>query len=134
MGIDENVNGLMRPNKELNGPDLVERSAIAENEVDGALNEAVVEVVKALVVVEGVLAAVEAAVVKSGFRPRYPQRRRLPARRPHHVRRRVLHHQYVQKKNIVALFCSMYMIHITSRDDKIIIVLQIIWNQVMKIN
>lgn len=41
-------------------------------------------------IVEGVLAAVEAAVVEGGLRPRYPQRHRLPARHPHHVRRRVL--------------------------------------------
>lgn len=70
--------------------DLIEWCAVAKDEVDGALDEAIVEVVKALVIVEGVLAAVEAAIVEGGLRPRYPQCHRLPARHPHHVRRRVL--------------------------------------------
>lgn len=49
--------------------DLVKGSAGAEDEIDGALNEAVVEIVKTLVIVQCVLIPVEAAIVKCCFRP-----------------------------------------------------------------
>ena len=43
---------------------LVERQAIAEDEIDGALDVAILEVVATLMVVESILAAHEAAVVE----------------------------------------------------------------------
>lgn len=69
---------------------LVERSAVAEDEVDGALDEAVVEVVKALVVVECVLSTDEATVVEGGFCAGDSQRHRLASNGSHFMWSRVL--------------------------------------------
>jgi hypothetical protein len=53
---------------------LVERQAVAEDEVDGALDVAVFEVVAARMVVQSVLAAHEAAAVERRCVPCDPQR------------------------------------------------------------
>ena len=49
--------------------DLIEGPAIAKNEVNGALDEAIVEIVKALVVIKSILRAIETAVVECSLCP-----------------------------------------------------------------
>ena len=68
----------------------VEGPAEAEDEVDAATDEAVLEVMEALVVVQRVLPAVDGAVVHRHLAPAHPQRHRLPSMRSRRRHRRVV--------------------------------------------
>lgn len=66
----------------------VHGAAVAEDEVDGALDVALLEVMASRVVAERVLRAVEAAAEEVRLVPGYAERRRLPPLHPRQRRRR----------------------------------------------